>query len=38
MELRPLGRLAAASELMKRLDAAALFIAEWVREGREKAA
>ncbi len=35
VEARPLGRLAAASELMKRIDAAVAFISEWVREGRE---
>lgn len=35
MESRPLGRIAAASELMSRLDAAVLFMADWVREGRE---
>ncbi len=32
---RPLGRIAAASELMKRIDAAVMLIAAWVREGRE---
>lgn len=35
MEARPLGRLAAASELLRRIDAAVAFIAEWVRDGRE---
>ena len=35
VESRELGRLAAASELMKRVDAAVAFIAEWVRDGRE---
>ena len=35
VDLRPLGRIAAASELMRRLDAAVAVIAEWVRDGRE---
>lgn len=35
VEARPLGRLTAASELMRRIDAAVVFIAEWVRDGRE---
>lgn len=35
VEARPLGRLAAASELMRRIDAAVAFIAAWVRNGRE---
>jgi hypothetical protein len=35
VQSRPLGRIAAASELMRRMDAAVAFIAEWVRDGRE---
>jgi hypothetical protein len=35
VESRPLRRLAAASELMKRIDTGVVFIAEWVREGQE---
>jgi hypothetical protein len=35
VDLRPLGRIAAASELMRRIDAAVAVIAEWVRDGRE---
>jgi len=35
MVSRPLGRLAAASELMRRIDAAVALIAEWVRNGRD---
>jgi hypothetical protein len=35
VESHPLRRLAAASELMKRIDAAVAFIAEWVRNERE---
>ena len=35
VESRPLQRLASASELMKRIDVAVAFIAEWVRDGRE---
>jgi len=35
VDLRPLGRIAAASELMRRLDAAVAVIAQWVRDGRE---
>lgn len=35
VESRPLGRIAAASDLMRRIDAAVAFIAEWVRDGRE---
>ena len=31
---RPLGRIAAASEVMRRIDAAVAVIAQWVREGR----
>lgn len=35
VEARPVGRLAAASEVMRRIDTAVAFIAEWVRSGRE---
>src|ERR1700732_4491899 len=35
VQSRPLGRLAAASELMKSIDAAVTFITAWVRDGRE---
>jgi hypothetical protein len=35
VQSRPLGRLAAASELTRRIDAAVVFIAEWVRDGRQ---
>lgn len=35
VESRPLGRIAAASELMRRIDAAVAFIAEWAGERRE---
>jgi hypothetical protein len=35
VESRPLGRLAAASELMKRIDAGVVFIAAWLGDGRE---
>jgi len=35
VESRPLQRLAAAAELMKRIDAAVAFIADWVQQGRE---
>ena len=31
---RPLGRIAAASEVMRRIDGAVSVIAQWVREGR----
>jgi hypothetical protein len=35
VESRPLGRLAAASELTRRIDEAVVFIADWVRDGRQ---
>ena|SRR5579862_6119414 len=35
VQSRPLGRIAAASELMRHIDAAVAFIAQWVQEGRE---
>jgi hypothetical protein len=34
VQSRPLGRLAAASELMRRIDAAVVVVTAWVREGR----
>jgi hypothetical protein len=35
IESRPLGRLTAASRLMRHIDAAVAVIAQWVSEGRE---
>jgi hypothetical protein len=34
VQSRPLGRIAAASELMRHIDAAVACLAQWVREGR----
>jgi len=35
VELRPLGRIAAAAQLMRNIDAAVAVVVQWVRDGRE---
>jgi len=35
VEVRPLGRIAAASQLMRNIDAAVAFIEQWLQDGRE---